>query len=177
MKRLSCLVFGLVFLGSVAFKPNAADCQPYYPIKEGTVLTLTSFNDKNKETGSVVQTLKSVKSIPGGIEIQASSESFNDKGKSLATSDFLAKCVDGVFYLDMKNFVSGEQMAGFQNMEMKVESESIDIPSNPTVGQELKNGFVNITATSPGSTLNLMKLRVDISNRKVEAIESITTPA
>jgi hypothetical protein len=84
------------------------------------------------------------------------------------------KCEDKIIYIDMRNFISEEQLQAFKNYEMKVESENLELPSSLSVGQSLKDGTVNVTAVGSGIPI---ALNVKISDRKVAGKETITTPA
>ena len=66
-------------------------------------------------------------------------------------------------------------MAAYQGMDVKVSSSNISIPSNPTEGQVLGDGYVSADISNEG--IHMMTLTVNIKNRKVEAKEKITTPA
>ena len=102
-------------------------------------------------------------------------ESFDKKEKSVGTSSYVLTCENGSFSVDMKSMVSQEQMASFKDQKVTIQADKLDIPSNPQVGQLLKNGSVKITSESESPiSLNLSIL---ISNQKVAAIEEITVPA
>ncbi len=57
---------------------------------------------------------------------------------------------------------------------MKMESENLEIPSRLAAGQTLKNGYITLTAV--GSPMP-MKISVQVTDRKVEGKETLTTPA
>jgi hypothetical protein len=76
----------------------------------------------------------------------------------------------------MRSMMSEDQMKSFQNMEVKITGDMLDIPSNPIAGQKLKDGTLNIALSSEGGPA-FMNTTITITNRKVEGIETITTPA
>ena len=104
------------------------------------------------------------------------SESFNKKDKPVGTYEYAVMCEGGMFYVDMRSIISQKQKDFYKDMKFNITGDKLDIPANPKRGQELKNGTVQIIATSEGSPMT-MKMSITISNRKVAAIEDITVPA
>jgi hypothetical protein len=76
--------------------------------------------------------------------------------------------------MDMRRFVPQEQLEMFKSYEVKLEGENLELPSRLAEGQSLKSGWITLTAV--GSPLPLI-LNVNITDRKVEGKETITTPA
>ena len=60
-------------------------------------------------------------------------------------------------------------------MEMQVEGGSMEMPAIMKAGDILKNGDMKISFASGG--MYIMNMTFNISNRKVDAVENITTPA
>jgi hypothetical protein len=63
----------------------------------------------------------------------------------------------------------------YKDMEMTMEGGNLEMPWNLKAGDILKNGDLKMSFTSGGMTV--MNMTISISNRKVEAVENITTPA
>jgi hypothetical protein len=74
----------------------------------------------------------------------------------------------------MSNFVPAESMTGFENMEVDVQMDQLEYPSSLSVGSTLKDA--SITITTQNSPIP-MKMEVNITDRKVEGKEMVTTPA
>ena len=66
-------------------------------------------------------------------------------------------------------------MEAYENMDIIIESENVTIPRNPKAGDLLGDG--SITMTIKNEDITLITITVKIYNRKVEAIEKVTTPA
>jgi hypothetical protein len=154
---------------------SAQDCEAYYPVREGAVREMKSYDKKDKLTGTVKQKVVSVEKLVNGMNIIINSESYDDKGEKLATNDMKMSCVDGIFTIDMKNFLDPSVWAGVQGMEVKIEAIDMEFPSQLSVGQQLKDASINLIASNMGMTM--MKMNIKILERKVEAKEDITTPA
>ncbi len=151
------------------------DCSLFYPETENAKLTYTQYSAKDKVTGSSVQQITGIRKGPASVEADISVENFDDKGKSLGSGKLTAKCENGIYFIDMKNYLNQESMESFEDMEIKIEGGSLELPSNPKAGEVLKNGNLSISVSSEG--VAFMTMTISISNRKVEAVETITTPA
>ena len=106
---------------------------------------------------------------------EVTSEQFDNKGKSLGSVQLSAKCENGVYYMDMKNYMNQQSMESYKDMEMTLEGGNLEIPANLKAGDMLKNGDMKMSFSSGGMTV--MNMTIAISNRKVEAVENLTTPA
>lgn len=169
MKKISILLFAL-FCTTSAF----AQCNSFYVIDEGTAWTYENYNPKGKTTGKNEQKVTAFDKTSTGFKATVNSVIYNDKGKKVTEGDLELTCDNGTFIMDMRKFIPEEQQKAFSSYEMKIESENLELPSKLSVGQTLKNGSVTLTAV--GSPVP-MKITVNITDRKVEAKESITTPA
>jgi hypothetical protein len=158
----------------LSFLPG--ECGMYAPSKEGTVLEMKSYNDNDKLNSSSRLQVVSVRNTDKGQEIQMEAESFDKKDKPVGKSNYAVTCESGNFYVDMKSMVSQEQMANFKDMQVSIQADRLDIPSDPQPGQTLQGGNVEINSASEGSPIT-MKLTMNISNRKVAGIENVTVPA
>ncbi len=163
-----------------AFTPGrlkAQPCELYYPVKTGTVLEMTHYDAKGKETGTSKTVIVSSKEIPGGMEVTARNEfPPRKKGEQAYSNEYTIKCINGLVTIDMKNYMNGESMAGFENMKMEVSGDQLDLPANPKPGEMLKGGVLSVRIVNENG-MQIMQMTTKISNRKVEAIESVSTPA
>lgn len=102
-------------------------------------------------------------------------KSYDDKEKELMSTQMEVYCENGVFYIDMRKFLDQQTMESFKDMEVAMETENMEFPSNLAAGQTLKDARITVSASSGG--MKLFSMNVWVTNRKVEAIEDITTPA
>jgi hypothetical protein len=172
MKQLMLIA---VFCYSSVAALIAQDCPMYYPDKENTQMEYKQYDKKGALSGSSVQKITSIKKSAGSTEVAVSAESFDAKGKSLGTANLKARCEAGVFYIDMSNYLNQQSTDAYKDMEMTVEGGNLEMPSGMKAGDVLKDGDMKMSFSSGG--MNVMNISVSITNRKVEAIENITTPA
>jgi hypothetical protein len=167
---LYCVLGILLFAGV-----SAQDCPMYYPDTKGAQLEYKQYDKKGGLTGSSIQKITDFKKSAGSTEVQISAESFDAKGKSLGTTQLSAHCDGGIYYIDMKNLMGQQSMEAYKDMEMKIEGGNLEMPSSMKTGDLLKSGDMKIAFSSGGMTI--MNMNFSVTNRKVEAIENITTPA
>ena len=159
MKRLLFYSLGCIFLVTGI---RAQNCTMYFPGEENTQLEYKQFDKKGNPAGSSVQKITGITRNAGSVITEVSSEQFDGKGKSLGSVQLQARCENGIYYIDMKNYMNQQSM-------------DLEIPGNLKAGDVLKNGDMKMSFSSGGMTV--MNMTVAITNRKVDAVESITTPA
>ena len=165
----------LLFLPALLFSLSVfGQCNDYYVLEQGTEWTYENFNKNGKTAGKNQQKVTAYEKTGSGFKATINSVIFSDKGKKAMEGDLEMTCENGVMIMDMRKFIPEEQQKAFSSYEMKMESENLELPSKLSVGQSLKNG--SITMTAVGSPIP-MNMSVQITDRKVVAKETITTPA
>lgn len=148
----------------------------FFPTKEGTVLTYKTFDKKDKETNVVRYTIKDLKVSGSDMDITYQYESVDPKGKVLYVDEITIHQKGDKLYFDMSNFVNKAMFQ--QNAEISPEIEivgnNMEIPSHPKPGNVLPDASVEISMNM--GFVNL-KVTANVTNRKVEAIESIAVKA
>jgi hypothetical protein len=162
-----------LFLLSV-FGLKAQECKVYIPATIGTEIELTSYDKKDKPTGVTKQTLKEIKQSGDTTIYLIHQLSTDDKGKNPMEGDYKFKCLGEVFYIDMNTFIDQKTIEAYKDMQMKITTENLMTPSNLSVGQKLKDGFINMDVMAGYMTITI---KVDVVNRKVESFENTTTSA
>jgi len=153
----------------------AQDCPLYYPDALNSQLEYKQYDKKGNLSGSSIQKVTDFKKTGDGYEVRVSAESFDAKGKSLGTMNLAARCEGGIYYIDMKNMVGAQSMEAYKDMEMQMEGGNMELPASMKAGDVLKSGDMKIAFASGGMTI--MNMTFNVSNRKVEAVENVTTPA
>ncbi len=171
MKKIIVLT---VFIFFAAFI-YAQDCSFYYPYKKGTLNEIKSFDKKGKHLSTNTTQVIENKQENGITTVKISSVYKAAKGDEEYQSEHSYVCEGDKFYFDMSSYLDNKTLASQGDMEINVEADKVGIPSNLEVGQTLDGGKVTATITNQG--MKIMEMRVELSNRKVEAIETIETEA
>lgn len=170
MKKLFTFILSF-FL--IVFLVHSQQCDVYFPLNTGAKLTYKHYDNKGKQTGSSAQTVKNIQKSGDNLTIEVLAESYDKKGKMVYSYPFTVACKDGTFYVDMKQYMNQESMAGFQDMEVKFEGSNLEMPSNLKAGQSLSDGHMKMTVSTAGITI--MTMSINVTERRVEGNEKITT--
>jgi len=165
----------ILFCGLFTASLIAQDCPSYFPEQENTQLEYKQYDKKGGLTGSSIQKITGIQKTASSTIVDISSESFDAKGKSLGSLQLKTRCENGIYYIDMQNYLNPGTTESYEDMEMSVEGGNLEMPWNMKAGDVLKNGDLKMSFSSAGMTV--MNMTVTISNRRVDAIENVTTPA
>ncbi len=174
MKTLRNITASIFFL-VCSFQLIAQECEPFFLVNEGAVRETASYDKKDKLTGTSIQTVKEIKTEGSRTDWTIGTVSKDAKGKELSSGDLHMSCEGGIFKMDMRNFIDEETMKGFEGMEITMDATDLDYPGALAPGQVLSNGDITIKVSSQG--MPVMTMVVKVYDRKVEAVEDITTPA
>ncbi len=154
-------------------------CDNMMFFNEGATATMTSYDDDKKITGSAKTTFTKVTKLTDGASVSAHQEHFDKKGKPSTQTDFTFKCINGTLYMDMKMMMPQNNQNASQDMEMVIDGVDLEMPSKLEVGASLKDANITVSykSKSNGTVIPMMGMTVRIFNRRVEAKESVTTPA
>jgi len=170
MKRISFLLISVLILNEVTAQCN----NPFFRIKDGTVIVMESYNSKEKLQTRSETNVTSFNETSSGYVANIAYKILDGKQKVLSEGEYQLECDNGVIRIDMSRFVPAESMTAFQSMEVEMTMDKLEYPASLEVGQTLSDANFEIaTKNSPIP----MKLVFDIKDRKVEGKESITTPA
>jgi hypothetical protein len=136
---------------------------------------MTTTDKKGKASTKLVYTISDVKKSGSNFTSTVNSELFDMKGRSIAKGMNLIKCTGGVMMMDLKMFIPTTQQ---QQMGMETSSDAIayiEYPANMKVGDALQDGNFKMDFKN-NAGLN-GSISVEITNRKVNGKESVTTPA
>jgi len=167
------LLFVLSIFTSVLFAQN---CESYFPQEVNKKYEYKDYDKKDKETGTTVKTVKEKKDIAGGIAVTIEEVSQAKGSDSTNTIEYTIKCENGQMSMDMESMMmNSEQMQAYEGMETKVEADDLTIPENAKAGDDLGGGKVTAEVYNQG--VKMMSMTFTITDRKVDAIESVTTTA
>jgi hypothetical protein len=171
MKKILLLsVFSLL---AFVYNGSAQDCTYFYPMEEGTLIELRHYDNKGKVSGTTRQEIIDKQTSGGAISITIKNTFFDEKGKEMMTSDLTMECKDGVFTFDMDQYLNDEMMSGIEDMEFTIEGDNLEFPAKMSPGDQLKDGTIRLIVPN----MPMINMTTKVYNRKVEAIEKITTEA
>ena len=151
------------------------DCRPYVPVTKGTKWEHTNYSAKGKVTGKTGFELLDVTETEEGVTFTIKATSYDKKGEEIFSNQYNAYCKNGKFQLDMAFKINGEAMQAYQNMEVDLDASEFEIPDlDAAAGTTLEDG--SLTMSIGASSFSMLKLTVLVTDRKVEARESYTTP-
>jgi len=153
---------------------RAQDCN-YYNLSAGMVTGYQNLDAKGKLTSTSRSTCLSVDKVGAATIFKMKSEYADAKNNNPSSHEYAMRCENGMFYLDMQNFVDPKSMEAFKGMEVSVDANDMSYPSGLSAGQSLSDANITITAASGG--MSILKLTMNITNRKVVGTESVTVPA
>jgi hypothetical protein len=169
----------IIILGFAIFSINASisaqDCNSYYPLEDGTEVEIKNYDHKDKLTGSSIQKITGKQGDDNNLTITVDHQSFDKKGELLMDGELIMRCENGIFYMDMRNMLDNSALAAYENMEVEVDATDMTFPFDMQVGSTLADASISIKIKSESVTV--MTMTVWITDRKIEAEESITTPA
>ena len=169
MKPILLAVFAC-FCATTAFSQN---CNFYF-LQNGKTVEVTMYNKKDAESGKNVYNVSAVNKSGGTTTATLNTEIFDKKGKSVAKATNEVKCQGGVLMVDLKMFMAPEQ-AG----QIKAEATAADVylsyPASMKAGDALEDGKFTMNIKQDNGMESTVV--INISDRKVEGEESVTTPA
>ena len=167
MKTLFAFLLSLVVVVGSSF----AQCNPYYIMKVGSKWEITNYNAKGKFQGKQLNEVKAMETTGTGWSTTLGMKLYDKKNEMVYDKDIDMACDNGTVVLDMTRMISEEQMQAYKDMNMKIDMDNIEIPEKLEAGMVLNDGSVTISGDMP------MNITVNITDRKVEGKETITTPA
>ena len=162
------LLFGLILSGISLVAQDL--CSVYYPLDKGTTFQITSYSKGDKVSAVIDYQVKDAGSDWALLAYDVK----DDKGETVATSEYEIRCENDGIAIDFKSLGAPGLMEQYKDMEIDVSGTNLFVPNKLTVGEELPDSNMLMTVNMAPIKLNLT---VDITNRKVEGNETITTPA
>jgi hypothetical protein len=169
MKKILALV---CFLGSVAI--YGQDCNSYYFLQNNKSVEMTIYDKKRNPNGKVVYTISDANNSGNTTSANVQTEMLDKKGKTVAKGTSVMKCTGGVMMVNMKMSIPQAQAEQFSQANVKAEDVFIEYPASMNKGDQLKDGNLTMDVDNNGMQQSLI---MNITDRKVEDKEKITTPA
>ena len=153
-----------------------AQCNTFFPLREGVKYQYDLFDKKDKLTMRTVQWLKNVSGAGNSMKATMVQEMIDvKKNKPISTSETEWTCENGTLHFALNNLAIEGAAAPGSGMTVDFSGDQMDIPSDMQVGQALKDLTYQIKMGMSGMTI--MNRSYNVKDRKVEAEEKVTTPA
>ena len=169
------LILQLILFTFHSFSIYSQSCNSYYPLEEGTRWVTETFDNDDQFVSRSIKTVNNIEISDGVFTGKMKGEVFDNMGQEIGRLDYEVKCQDGNFLVSMNSFLNPQQMSAYENMEVEIDGDFLQLPSNLQPGMTLDDASVEIKMKKSG--IEMMSLTIEIFDRQVEKIESITTPA
>ena len=155
---------------AIIFKLNAQACE-HLAFKKGQLM---KWKIMTKEIRKQVPLKHRERSNHSRIKTEAviHTESYNKKDEKESENDVKFICDGDKLIIDISSMMKNNK-----DMEVKMESSSIEIPSTLTAGHTLPDATLIMKIVDKKSGQEFATTTICITNRKVEGKESVTTPA
>jgi len=167
----SFLILSLILFAQLAW---SQDCKNYFFLQNNKTVEMTIYNKKGEANGKQIYKVTDVKENGGSTTAAVSSEMFDKKEKSIAKGNSQITCNGGVMMVDMKMMLPQQQSEQFSKADAKAQNVYIEYPAKINVGDNLKDGVMDMDIDNNGMK---QSLHMEVTNRKVEGKESVTTTA
>ncbi|MBK8566604.1 MAG: hypothetical protein IPN76_25560 [Saprospiraceae bacterium] len=180
MKKILILHFVaalLLFTTSTSIAQTSACENGYMAFKEGVSMELTHFDKKGKATAITKQKVLEVSDVADGFKATIEMENTDEKGKRPSTNNYDITCKGNSVFIDMRSMLRPESSyaANQPDMEVEITGDAMEFPMELTPGQTLPDGNMEMKTSMNG--MKIMGIKLNVTNRKVEGMETITTPA
>jgi len=169
------LILPLILFTFYSTSIFSQSCNSYYSLEEGTRWVTETFEKNDQFATKSVKTVSETGFYEGVFTGKMKGEVFDNMGQQIGTLDYEVKCQDGNFLVSMNSFLNPEQMGAYENMEVEIDGDFLQLPSDLQPGMTLPDASVAIKMKKSG--IEMMSLTILIFDRQVEKFESITTPA
>ena len=170
MKKIT--LSALLFVSTYSFSQS---CAGFYYLQNNKTVEITITNKKGKEVGKNIYTVANVQRSASTVTATVNSEFVASNGKSVSKATNVIKCTNGIIMMDLKMFIPSTQQEQTGTSASGGGEAYLEYPANMKEGDVLKDGQFSMDyKTSAGLNGHMI---VEITNRKVEGKESVTTPA
>lgn len=154
---------------------QAQDCESkYFILKEGVRLEYAMYSAKDKLEGTQWQEITSVASTPDGVRAEMRVGMKDAKGKDTFESNYGYLCQGNTLKIDFNSLMAGPMQEQFPDAEAEITGVDVEWPNDLSVGMELPDASMQMKMNMGGINMNI---EMEITGRKVEKTETVTTPA
>lgn len=169
------IFFTLFLLLSISLSSFGQRDNTYLPSKRNFKIKYISYDSKDRREYSEIWQLVGKTKSDGLIQYNVESEITTRKHNTFY-QNFRLESNDSIFFVGSERYLDPIKLDSYQKMVVKISSDSVAIPIKPKVGQMLPEATCEASILR-GTGSILMSMNVLLINRKVDAIENISTPA
>ncbi len=149
-------------------------CSAFYPFTTGTTFQVANYDKDGKEV-SVTDFKILSNRLEGGNEIASMESSFiTDKSNIVMETTYDLVCSGDNVSMDFKSMMNPTMNEQFEKYDVDISGMDIVLPNNLFEGQQLPDAKMLIKVDMGAVK---MAMGVEMKDRKVEGMETITTPA
>ncbi len=177
MNQLASLILsiGLCLLPCVSLlSQNCSEMFEYF--REGAVLEYTHYDKKGKAETVSTHRVRRIERANDTLVAHADITVVQAKnGKEVSSYSVPLKCHKGVLFVNMRSMVPAAETAQSPDMQVDITGTDLTYPAVLRVGESLPDGEMEMTLRM--GNVPFMRNRYVIKDRRVEAEETLTTPA
>jgi hypothetical protein len=167
--------FILLFSVLGSFYAFSQKCSDYFFLQNNKTIEMTISNKKGKETGKLIYNISNVSNKGSVVSGTINSDFIDKNGKSISKATNSIQCENGTLKMDMKMFIPSAQQAQMGDMSATGSVNYLEYPAAMKEGDALKDASFSMDFKSQSGLGG--HVSIDMTNRKVEGKETVTTPA
>ena len=167
-------VLVLLAIIGASFTGFSQDCSAFYPFEEGISFQVTNYDKKGKVVAVTDHTVNTITTSGGDATATINSLVKDKKGETIADGEYEIICAGNEVSIDVKSLMNPTLFDQFDGMETNITGTNVVIPNDLSVGQTLPDASMTMDIDMGGIN---MSMTVMMTDRTVDGLETITTPA
>lgn len=169
------IFYTIFILLSFSFSSFGQRDNTYLPSKRNFRIKYVSYDSKDRREYSEIWQLVGKSKSNGLIQYNIESE-ITTRKQNTFYQYFRLVTKDSIFFIGSERYLDPKKLDSYQKMVIKISSDSVAIPVRPKIGQMLPEASCEASILR-GTGSVLMSMNVLLINRKIDAMENISTPA
>lgn len=172
-KVISIIFFSICFTFFCQAQSSTA-CSTYYPFSEGITWQISTYDKKDKLTATTDYSIKELTTSADNQTATIGSVVKDKEGEIILDSDFGITCDGSGISIDINSLFNPQTMGMGDDIDADITGTNILIPNNLKKGDVLPDADMTVKMNVSGVGMTMI---VEMTDRKVEDIETITVPA
>ncbi|MCS7035808.1 MAG: hypothetical protein RMJ33_04430 [Saprospiraceae bacterium] len=168
------LMLGSLLLARSLAAQNCSEIFDFF--REGVLIEYMHYDKKGKAETISTHRIKRIERSRDTLIAQTDVTVSRAKdGKETYSYSVPIKCHEGVLFMSMRGMVPTNEAGQSPDMQMEISGGDLAFPRSVQVGQKLPDSEMEIAVRM--GNIQLLRSRYAIKDRKVEAEETVSTPA